>query len=77
MRDVELTRVPIELFKVLKFEGLAGSGAEAKTVIAEGQVLVNGVVETRKRKQIVVGDVVELGGEKLRMVDSSSEGDGQ
>lgn len=73
MREIELTRVPIELFKVLKFEGLAGSGAEAKTLIAEGQVLVNGVVETRKRKQIVGGDVIELQGEKLHMVDKSSE----
>ncbi|MEX1198289.1 MAG: RNA-binding S4 domain-containing protein [Pseudohongiellaceae bacterium] len=73
MRDIELTRVPVELFKILKFEGLAGSGAEAKTLIAEGQVLLNGVVETRKRKQIVGGDIIELDGEKLRMVDKAGE----
>lgn len=72
MRDIELTRVPVELYKVLKFEGLAGSGAEAKTMIAEGQVLLNGVVETRKRKQIVGNDIIEFQGEKLRMVDKSS-----
>lgn len=77
MRDVELTRVPIELYKVLKFEGLAGSGAEAKAVIAEGRVLLNGVVETRKRKQIVAGDVIEFEGEKLRMVDVAGGRDGQ
>lgn len=76
MREIELTRVPIELFKVLKFEGLAGSGAEAKTLIAEGQVLVNGVVETRKRKQLVGGDVIELHGEALRMVEKDSRHDG-
>lgn len=72
MRDIELTRVPVELYKVLKFEGLASSGAEAKAMIAGGQVLLNGVVETRKRKQIVGNDIIELQGEKLRMVDRSA-----
>ena len=65
MRDVEISKEPIELFKLLKFEGMAESGGEAKTVIADGQVLVNGEVETRKRKQIVSGDVVEFRGEKI------------
>ena len=77
MHEIELTRVPIELFKILKFEGLASSGAEAKTAIAEGQVLVNGVVETRKRRQIVGGDIIEFQGEKLGMVDKASEPDEQ
>jgi len=72
MRDIELSKVPVELFKVLKFEGLVGSGAEAKAVIAEGQVMLNGVVETRKRKQIVGDDIIEFQGEKLRMVDKAS-----
>ena len=73
MRDIELSRTPIELYKVLKFEGLARSGGEAKAMIAEGQVLLNGVVETRKRKQVVANDIIEIQGEKLRMVDKSSE----
>lgn len=72
MRDIELTRSPVELFKILKFEGLVGSGAEAKMLIAEGQVLVNGAVETRKRRQIVGNDIIELGDEKLRMIDKVS-----
>ena len=65
MREAEISKEPIELFKLLKFEGMAESGGEAKTVIAEGQVLVNGEVETRKRKQIVSGDVVEFREEKI------------
>ena len=73
MRDIELTKVPVELYKVLKFEGLVGSGAEAKAVIAEGQVTLNGAVETRKRKQVAGGDIVEFQGEKLRMVDSNRD----
>ena len=67
MKDVEISKEPIELYKLLKFEGMAESGGEAKAVIAEGQVLVNGKVETRKRKQIVSGDIVEFRNEKIRV----------
>jgi len=67
MRDVKIHREPVELYKLLKFEGLASSGGEAKIAIADGQVRVNGRVETRKRKKIVAGDVVEFQGEKLRI----------
>ncbi len=72
MRDVVVNSVPVELFKILKFEGLASSGAEAKAVIAEGQVSVNGQVETQKRKKIVEGDVIEFGGQTLRIVTAAS-----
>ena len=67
MRDVEITREPIELYKVLKFEGLASSGGEAKAFIADGQVKVNGAVELQKRKKLVDGDVIEFGGEEVRL----------
>jgi ribosome-associated protein len=67
MRDVEISKEPVELYKILKFEGLASSGAEAKLVIADGKVLVNGATEIRKRKKIVSGDVIELGGEEIRI----------
>ena len=67
MREVELTKEPVELFKILKFEGLVASGGEAKSVIAEGLVKLNGEIETRKRKQIVSGDIIEFGQEKVLM----------
>ncbi len=51
MREVEITTEPVELYKILKFEGMASSGGEAKFVIEQGQVIVNGEVETRKRKK--------------------------
>ena len=41
----------IELYKVIKIEGMVSSGGEAKAVIADGQVLVNGLIETQKRKK--------------------------
>jgi ribosome-associated protein len=60
---VELNREPVELYKLLKFEGLAASGGEAKALIANGHVKVNGQPETRKRKKIVAGDTIEFNDE--------------
>ncbi len=60
MREVIITREPVELYKILKFEGLVPSGGEAKVVIADGQVVVNGAVETQRRKKIISGDVIEF-----------------
>ena len=67
MREVEISKEPIELYKLLKLEGMVSSGGEAKAVIAEGRVLVNGAVETQKRKKIVSGDVVEFENEKIQI----------
>ncbi len=57
----------IELYKILKIENMAASGGEAKHLIAAGLVRVNGEVETRKRRKTVVGDVVEVNGEQVRI----------
>ena len=67
MTDVEITKEPVELYKILKFEGLVQSGGEAKMVIADGHVRVNGEVETRKRKKIVGGDTIDFNGETLQI----------
>ena len=67
MRTIQLTKEPAELYKILKFEGLASNGGEAKAAVADGQVLVKGKVETRKRKQIVSGDIIGFGSETLRI----------
>ncbi|MCB1691008.1 MAG: RNA-binding S4 domain-containing protein [Halioglobus sp.] len=67
MRTVEITKQPVELFKILKFEGLVTTGGEAKQVIADGQVSVNGEIETRKRRKIVDGDVVAFANESLQI----------
>jgi len=67
MREVELITEPVELYKILKFEGMASSGGEAKQLIEQGQVLVNGSVETRKRKKITSGDIIEYASEKIQV----------
>ena len=67
MKEIEISEEPIELYKVLKFENMVESGGEAKYVISEGKVMVNGKVETRKRKKIFSGDIVEFGEERIRV----------
>ena len=57
---LQLTTDTIELYKVLKLEGFVASGAEAKLVIAEGLVKVNGKTELRKRNKLKAGDVVSF-----------------
>ena len=64
-RFVTVRAVPIELCQFLKFGGLADSGGAAKQAIAEGRVTVNGVLETRKRKQLLAGDRVTLEGKTI------------
>ena len=67
MREVEMLREPLESFKILKFEGMASSGGEAKSVIDQGLVLLNGKVETQKRKKVLSGDIIEFRGDKICM----------
>ena len=73
MRFVDITKEPVELYKILKFENLAMSGGEAKHAIADGLVRVNGVVETRKRRKIVSGDVILFEGTTLKIQKSSHQ----
>jgi len=67
MKEIEINKEPVELYKLLKFESIVSSGGEAKHVIAEGYVLVNGEVETRKRKKMLSGDIVEFNGETFKL----------
>ncbi len=64
-RQVVVREVPIELCQFIKFGGLSESGGEAKQLISEGRVLLNGTVETQKRKKLVAGDVVKIDGHTI------------
>jgi ribosome-associated protein len=68
MKTLQIKQEPIELYKILKLENLVQSGGEAKYVITEGLVRVNGEVETRKRRKIMSGDVVAFEGEEIQVV---------
>jgi ribosome-associated protein len=55
----------IKLGQFLKLADLVDTGADAKGVLAAGLVRVNGDVESRRGRQLVPGDVVELGGRRV------------
>ncbi len=65
---VEINQEPTELYKILKFESLVSGGGEAKQVIAEGYVLLNGEVETQKRKKIYAGDLITFNEQHYQIV---------
>ena len=67
MRDVLINHEPVELYKILKFEGLVASGGAAKSAIDGSEVTVNGTTETRKRRKILAGDTISFNGESLRV----------
>ncbi|CAB1370423.1 RNA-binding S4 domain-containing protein [Denitratisoma oestradiolicum] len=58
----------IELHVLLKLQGLAGSGGEAKALIAGGQVSVDGQPEIRKGRKLRGGEVVRLGDAEIRII---------
>ena len=51
----------IHLEQFLKLQGLVGTGGNAKMLIQGGEVKVNSVVETRRKRQLVLGDKVQVG----------------
>ena len=58
----------IRLGQLLKLSGVADDGAEAKALLADGSVLVNGSPEVRRGRQLHSGDEITAGGEQLRIV---------
>jgi ribosome-associated protein len=68
----ELEVESVELYKILKFEGLAHSGGFAKQVIADGLVRVNGEIETQKRKKIIPGDRILFDGHSINVTLKSN-----
>lgn len=59
----------IKLGQALKAAGLVESGSEAKEVILDGLVQVNGQTDTRRGKKLYAGDVVTYDGEEIKIED--------
>lgn len=57
----------IKLEALLKYAGAVGTGGEAKYLIQDGQVLVNGEVCTQRGKKLVPGDTVEIDGMRFTL----------
>ncbi|HSO85157.1 MAG TPA: RNA-binding S4 domain-containing protein [Draconibacterium sp.] len=65
MREFKLTSEYIELVKMLKLFGIAETGGHAKIIVENGEVLLNGSREFRKRAKLRAGDRIEVFGEKI------------
>lgn len=65
--DISIGSEVIRLGQFLKFSGLLDSGGDAKAVIADGEVRVNGERELRRGRQLVDGDLVTVGGRTVRV----------
>ena len=67
MQTLKLRDYFIKLGQALKATGLVESGVDAKFVIQDGLVKVNGQVETQRGKKLVAGDIVEYDGESIKI----------
>jgi ribosome-associated protein len=68
VRELEIRGDTIRLGQLLKVAGIAGSGGEAKALLAEGNITVNGEPEQRRGRQLHPGDVLAAQGEEVRLV---------
>ncbi|MGP0070153.1 MAG: RNA-binding S4 domain-containing protein [Isosphaeraceae bacterium] len=75
-QSVPLGEKPINLTQVLKLANCVQSGGEAKAVIAEGLVRVNGEVELRKRRQMKAGDTIALEGGPTLVLEQGTDPEG-
>lgn len=57
----------IKLDQFLKWVGIASTGGEAKLMIQGGDVTVNGIIETRRGRKLVEGDLVRVQGETYKV----------
>jgi ribosome-associated protein len=67
MREVTTRDDVIRLGQFLKLADVVAAGSDAKVLLAEGAVSVNGETELRRGRQLVKGDVVVVGGHQLRV----------
>lgn len=64
MTNISINTEFIKLDQFLKWAALVPTGTEAKMIIFDGQVKVNGEVETRRGKKLRKGDIIEVDGEE-------------
>jgi ribosome-associated protein len=72
VRDLPIRGESIRLGQALKLSGLADTGGEARALVEDGAVSVNGEVETRRGRQLRHGDIVALGDDELRISAGAS-----
>lgn len=74
MEEIPIRDESIRLGQFLKLADLIDSGSEAKHLLLEGVVTVNGDTETRRGRQLRPGDVVAVAGRRVRVAGSPQSG---
>ncbi len=65
MEKIKIETEYIKLEQLMKFTGLVGSGSDAKMLIGDGTVKVNGSIELQRGKKLRSGDMIEFAGKKI------------
>jgi len=68
MEKIQITTEYIKLDQLLKWANIVSSGSDAKYIITEEMVKVNGEIETKRGKKIRVGDIVEFEDKKIEVI---------
>jgi len=68
MQEIKINTDIIKLDSFLKWSGAVSLGSEAKILIQDGQVKVNGEIETRRGKKLTKEDIVEFNGETYKII---------
>jgi len=66
--EIKIDTEYIKLDQFLKFAGLVNTGGEAKNIIMEGRITVNGSVEKARGKKLRADDIIEFEGHKYKIV---------
>ena len=74
IENVPVGELPIRLGQFLKLAGLAEDGGQAKALLEDGEVTVNGRPESRRGAQLKAGDVVAVGEQRVRPVLPAAAG---
>ena len=68
MKEIKINTDIIKLDSFLKWSGAVSLGSEAKILIQDGEVKVNGEVETRRGKKLTKEDIIEFNGETYKII---------
>jgi ribosome-associated protein len=70
MENIQIDTEYIKLGQLLKLTGVVSSGVEAKIMITDGHVKLNGEIETRRGKKVYNGDIIEFEQEQFKVIQS-------
>ncbi|ERI90532.1 S4 domain protein [Clostridiales bacterium oral taxon 876 str. F0540] len=68
MKEIKISTEFIKLDAFLKWSGAVGMGSEAKIVVQNGEVKLNGNIEVQRGKKLVKGDIIEFAGESYKII---------